>query len=61
NLIESIRMVNLLGQEVAVWDEEELESFTELRLAVDDLPSGPYVVSLNTLNGKVNKKIIIGR
>ncbi len=57
--VKSISLINMLGQTIYSWNAFETAS-NEIRVPVNKLSSGTYIISIQTEFGKtINKKIII--
>lgn len=56
-----IRLVNLLGSEIATLVEEEIEADRIYRMEVDlqDIPSGPYMVVYRTATATLTQRLMI--
>ncbi len=56
--INKIELINLLGKTVSVWKVKEQKESYQLKIN-RKLPTGVYIVKLNSDKGKINKKIVI--
>jgi hypothetical protein len=55
--INSIELFNIIGQSIFKSNEIELQSYKEIK--VPNLSSGPYIINLDTVNGKLSKKVLV--
>jgi len=55
--VESIRVYNLLGQQVS--EITEIESGTHTEYDIGNLSPSAYIIKLNTVSGSVSKKVIV--
>ena len=55
--IDSIELFNILGQSIFNSNEIELQSLTEIK--VPKISSGTYIINLDTVNGKLSKKVLV--
>ncbi|PWG04736.1 T9SS type A sorting domain-containing protein, partial [Polaribacter aquimarinus] len=56
--INKVKLINLLGKTVSVWNIKEQKENFELKIK-RSLPAGVYIVKLNSDKGDINKKVII--
>ncbi|WP_274475598.1 LamG-like jellyroll fold domain-containing protein [Mangrovimonas aestuarii] len=57
---KQIYLINTLGQTVRAWNQTNITLSNEMRIPVNDLSEGSYIIQLITEDGKiVNKKIVI--
>jgi hypothetical protein len=54
--IRSITLFNILGQTMITWNKELNRRIISLPVK---LATGVYMVQINTINGSINKRIII--
>ncbi|MCG1036969.1 T9SS type A sorting domain-containing protein [Polaribacter sargassicola] len=57
-LINSVQLYNILGKQISTWQITTQENVYQLNVATH-LPSGVYVVKLNSNQGTFNKKVVI--
>ncbi|NNK88883.1 MAG: T9SS type A sorting domain-containing protein, partial [Flavobacteriaceae bacterium] len=59
--INSIEIFNLMGQEILVFNKEDLlySSSAEIRIPIKDIAEGTYVVKVKSDKGTLNRKVII--
>ena len=58
--IDSVHLINLLGQTVKMWDSKDLEiSSGVIRIPVEKVSEGTYVIKVFTNFSTINKKVII--
>ena len=58
--IEEVQLINLLGQSVKVWNEIEPINQREIRIPVENISDGSYIINVKSNDGKSsNKKVII--
>ncbi|MCB0452005.1 MAG: T9SS type A sorting domain-containing protein [Aequorivita sp.] len=55
---DSASLINVLGQQIRFFDLKGMQS-DQIRLSIDAVPSGHYILELNALEGKASKKIIV--
>ncbi len=55
--VNSLELFNMLGQSVYNSKEIELENYTEIKAS--NLSSGTYIINLNTVSGKISKKVLV--
>ena len=57
--VEGVSLINILGQSLFSWNDFEVNS-NEIRIPVNKISSGTYIISIQTEFGKtINKKVII--
>jgi len=56
--VESVLLYNILGQSIAKWDVENEEQ-RNIKIPVEHIRSGTYIVKLKTSDGSLSKKVII--
>ena len=56
--ISKVELYNILGKKVGLWNIEEQKSTYQLKIK-EQLPTGVYIVKMNTNKGETNKKIVI--
>jgi len=56
--VEFVQLYNILGQSVAKWDVSS-EAQQNIKIQVEHVRSGAYIVKLKTSNGSLSKKVII--
>jgi len=56
--IESVALFNLLGKEVAAWIIEEQQDTNRLKIN-RKLPTGVYIIKVNSDKGQLNRKVVI--
>lgn len=56
--VETVQLFNILGQSIAKWDVTDEEQ-NDIKLPVDHISSGSYIVKLQTTGGSFSKKVII--
>lgn len=56
--VKKIVLFNIIGQHIANWDVEN-EDQRNIRIPIQNLSSGTYIVKINTSNGFISKKIIV--
>jgi hypothetical protein len=55
-----VQLINLLGQSVQVWDEINPINQREIKIPVEHISEGSYIIKVHTISGKTaNKKVII--
>ena len=58
--IKEVQLINLLGQSVKVWNEIEPINQREIRIPVENISDGSYIINVKSKDGKSsNKKVII--
>ncbi len=59
NLIEidSLELFNILGQSIFHSNEVKAQNYTEIK--VSNLSAGTYIINLNTVSGKISKKVLV--
>ncbi len=58
-MVESLALVNIIGQQVAEWDRLEIQMDEVIRIPVNDIAEGTYILKIKTHTGTINKKILI--
>ena len=56
--ITNVQLYNILGEEVSLWKIKEQKNSYQLNIK-KQIPTGVYIVRLNTSKGEINKKIVI--
>ena len=56
--INDVELYNILGKKVGLWNIEDQKNTYELKIK-EQLPTGVYIVKMNTNKGETNKKIVI--
>ena len=56
--IQNVELYNILGKKVSFWEIKEQKSSYQLDIK-KQIPTGVYIVKLNTNKGESNKKIVI--
>ncbi|CAM3724136.1 hypothetical protein FSS13T_01550 [Flavobacterium saliperosum S13] len=56
--VESVALYNILGQSVAKWDVSNEEQ-QNIKIPVEHIRSGTYIVKIKTTDGALSKKVII--
>ena len=56
--IKKVELYNILGEKVSNWNIKEQKNSYQLNIS-KKIPTGVYIVKLNTNKGHSNKKIII--
>ncbi|WP_282073876.1 T9SS type A sorting domain-containing protein [Polaribacter atrinae] len=56
--INNIALFNILGKKVILWNIKEQKSDYQLDI-YKQLPTGVYIVKVNTDKGNINKKVLI--
>lgn len=59
--IQDIHVYNILGQKVKHWSNLKSNSFGCYTISLSNISKGTYLVSLNTITGKFNKRLIISK
>ena len=57
--VTGIKLINIIGQTISSWNEFNTSS-NEIRIPVNKIASGSYIISIQTEFGStINKKVII--
>ncbi|MDN3619634.1 T9SS type A sorting domain-containing protein, partial [Polaribacter undariae] len=56
--INKVEMFDILGKKVSVWEIKEQKNTYQLEIK-KQIPTGIYIVKMNTNKGETNKKVII--
>ncbi|WP_395051740.1 T9SS type A sorting domain-containing protein, partial [Flavobacterium sp.] len=56
--VNTVSLYNMIGQAINKWDVEDIEQ-TNIQIPIKNMPSGIYIVKVNTSKGESGKKIII--
>lgn len=58
--VEKVHLINLLGQSVQTWHKNNMDTYNnEIRIPVENVSKGHYIIKVETNTTNVNKKIII--
>ena len=57
--IEQMRLVNILGQTVTIWNANNLPTTNTFKIPVEKVAEGSYILKVKTNLGMVNKKLIV--
>lgn len=57
--INQIHLFNLTGQLISSWDTKDINSTNNIRIPVDTISEGHYILKVVTNNSTLNKKVII--
>ncbi|WP_242095162.1 HYR domain-containing protein [Aestuariivivens sediminicola] len=59
--VKQVYLTNILGQQVKSWNKFNTAQFSnEMKIPVNTIADGTYIIEVHTTLGKVNKKVIIG-
>lgn len=58
--VEKVYLLNLLGQSIKTWNKRELNTYNnEIRIPVENVSQGNYILNVETNTTNINKKIFI--
>ncbi|MFV5699429.1 LamG-like jellyroll fold domain-containing protein [Flavobacterium sp. ZT3R17] len=58
NTVNTVSLFNIQGKSISKWDVKDKDQ-TNIKLPIQSIASGVYIVKLKTLKGTISKKIII--
>ncbi|WP_242118062.1 HYR domain-containing protein [Aestuariivivens sediminicola] len=61
-LVKKVQLKNMIGQTIKTWNGNLLSTFSnEIRLPVDQISEGGYIIDIQTDKGSVHKKMVINQ
>jgi hypothetical protein len=58
NTVHTVSLFNIQGKSISKWDVKDKEQ-TNVKIPIQNIASGVYIVKLKTTKGTITKKIIV--